>query len=95
MQQHWRAVLPEDSIYELRYDDNVAQPEREAHRLLDHLENEWDPACLRFYDTQRAVATSSVAQVRKPMYTSSIARWKHSERYLQPLLQIINHDGST
>lgn len=94
LMQHWRTVLPAHSIYDLRYENHVAEPEREARRLLDHLGIAWDPACLRFYDTERAVATSSVAQVRRPMYTSSIARWKHFERYLQPLLQIINHDGS-
>ena len=93
LMQHGRAVLPDDSIYELRYEDNVAQPERAAQRLLDHLGIEWDPACLRIYDTEREVATSSVAQVRTPTYTSYIARWKHFERYLQPMLQIINHDG--
>ena len=68
---------------------DVADAEREARRLLDHLDLAWDPACLRFYETARAVRTASVAQVRKPIYASSVARWKHFEENLGVLLELV------
>jgi hypothetical protein len=88
--EHWASVLPPGRILDVRYEDNVADPEREARRMLDHLELAWDSACLRFYETERAVSTASVAQVRKPMYSSSVARWQRFEKHLGPLLEILH-----
>ena len=47
---------------------------------------EWDEACLNFHQNKRAVRTASITQVRKPIYQSSIAKWKRYEEYLGPLL---------
>jgi tetratricopeptide (TPR) repeat protein len=88
--EHWASVLPPGRILDVRYEDNVADPEGEARRVLDHLELAWDSACLRFYETKRAVSTASVAQVRKPMYSTSVARWKRFEKHLRPLLEILH-----
>jgi hypothetical protein len=88
--EHWESVLPPRRILNARYEDNVADPEREARRMLDHIGLDWDPACLRFYETKRAVSTASVAQVRKPMYSNSVARWKRFEKHLSPLLKTIH-----
>jgi Flp pilus assembly protein TadD len=87
--EHWASVLPPGRILDVRYEDNVADPEREARRMLDHLGLAWDSACLRFYETERTVSTASVTQVRKPMYSNSVARWKRFEKHLAPLLDII------
>jgi tetratricopeptide (TPR) repeat protein len=87
---HWRSVLPEGRILDVRYEDNVADPEREARRLLEYLGLPWDPACLNFHENKRAVLTPSAVQVRKPIYSSSVARWKHYETHLGPLLGIIH-----
>jgi tetratricopeptide (TPR) repeat protein len=95
LMQHWHQVLPTGRILDLHYEDNVANPEAEAKRLLDFLGLPWDPACLKFYETRRAVNTASVSQVRKPIYDSSIARWKHFRPYLRPLQEIIDQDGLT
>jgi hypothetical protein len=89
LMQHWHDVLPSGQILDVRYEDNVADPEREARRMLDFLGLPWNPACLRFHETQRTVKTASVAQVRKPIYSSSVARWKHFDKHLEPLLEII------
>ena len=40
---------------------------------------EWDPACLEFHKTRRPVRTASAAQVRQPIYSSSVGRWKNYE----------------
>jgi hypothetical protein len=52
---------------------------------LDHCGLPFDPACLAFHQTQRAVRTASAEQVRQPIYTSSIGYWRHFEAHLEPL----------
>jgi hypothetical protein len=76
----------------VRYEDNVADPEREARRMLEYLGLPWDAACLNFHEAGRTVQTASVTQVRQPIYSSSINRWKHFEKHLGVLLGTI-HQG--
>ena len=73
---HWRAVLPADRFLELRYEDLVADQEGQTRRLLAFCGLDWDPACLDFQNNAAGVSTASSAQVRQPMFTSSIGRWK-------------------
>ncbi len=84
---HWRAVLPEGVMLELSYEELVADTEGEARRLLAHCGMEWDARCLEFYRTERAVTTASAAQVRKPIYRTSMRRWRPDLRVLRPLLE--------
>ena len=93
LMKHWHNVLPPGRILDVRYEDIVANPEHEARRMLDYLELPWNPACLSFHENKRTVQTASVAQVRKPIYSSSVARWEHYEKHLGPLLEIV-HDKS-
>ncbi len=94
LMKHWHNVLPAGRILDVRYEDNIADPERVARRMLDYLGMPWDPSCLKFYDSERAVRTASVAQVRKPIYASSVARWKPYEKYLGPLFETIHPSSS-
>ncbi len=87
--RHWHGVLPAGWILDSRYEDMVAEPEREARRMLEYLGLPWDAACLGFHEHKRAVHTASVAQVRKPIYSGSVARWKRYEDHLAPLLGIL------
>jgi tetratricopeptide (TPR) repeat protein len=89
LMRHWHAVLPQGSILDLRYEDMVADTEAQARRVLDFVGLPWDPACLEFHRNRRQVKTASVAQVRKPIYTSSVARWRHFARHLKPLWEIV------
>ena len=82
---HWRNVLPRPFM-EIQYEDLVRNLERESRRLIDFLGLDWDPACLEFHRTERAVATASVWQVRQELYNRSIGRWRNYERHLGPLL---------
>src|SRR5262249_21936313 len=61
---HWRRVLPVP-IHELGYEAMVTEPENSARRLVQWCGLDWDPACLEFHTTRRAVRTTSVAQVRQ------------------------------
>ncbi len=82
--EHWRKVLPVP-VLEVDYEQTVSDLEGVARRLLDWCGLEWEPACLEFHQTQRSVRTASVIQVRQPIYTRSVARWKHYEQDLNTL----------
>ena len=83
---HWRAVLPPSAFIEVDYEAMVDDVEAETRRLLDWLELPWDPNCLEFYRTDRAVRTASVNQVRRPIYKSAKGRWRKHAANLGPLL---------
>ena len=90
LMRHWHSVLPPGRILDVRYEDNIADPEREARRMLDYLGLPWNPACLKSHENKRPIRTASVTQVRKPIYSSSVARWKRFEKHLSLLLEIIH-----
>lgn len=86
---HWRRMLAEGKIIDVRYETLVQNPEDEVRRLLDAVNLDWDPHCLNFHKTHRKVRTASKYQVRQPLYTTSIGRWKHFEHHLGPLLDAL------
>lgn len=86
LMKHWREEFPE-AMLEVRYEDNVADVEGQARKIIDYLGMEWNDNCLNFYNTDRPVKTASVTQVRKPIYTTSTNRWRKYEKYLGPLLE--------
>jgi hypothetical protein len=81
---HWRQVLPVP-VLEVDYEETVADLEGVARRLVAWCGLEWEPACLAFYEGKGPVRTASVAQVRQPIYTGSVARWKNYEQSLGAL----------
>jgi Putative Zn-dependent protease, contains TPR repeats len=89
LMQHWRQILPPDCFYEIRYEALVGDLEGKTRRLLEFCGLSWDPACLRFYQADRAVRTLSEFQVRKPVYSSAIGRWRPYAPWLGELLQIL------
>jgi len=92
--EHWRRVLPVP-LLEVNYEQLVANPEETNQHLLEFVGLEWDPACLNFHKTDRLVSTTSAAQVRQPIYKSSVGRWKHYEAALQPLLDRLSNPAHT
>jgi tetratricopeptide (TPR) repeat protein len=84
LMDHWQRVLPV-AVLEVDYEETVADLEGVARRLVDWVGLEWEPACLAFHETRRPVRTASVTQVRQPLYTRSVARWKHYEDDLRPI----------
>jgi hypothetical protein len=73
-------------MLDVRYEDLVANPEGQARRIVDHCGLSWEPRCLDFHQTERVVRTASAVQVRKPIFTSSIGRWRAYQPFLGPLL---------
>jgi hypothetical protein len=93
--QHWRDVLPKGVMYELDYEMLVADQEGETRRLLDYCGLTWSDACLQFDKAKNVVRTSSMAQVRRGIYTDAMAAWKRYEKHLQPLIDILGPAYST
>jgi tetratricopeptide (TPR) repeat protein len=90
---HWRRVLPVPML-EVTYEHVVADLETEARRLVAACGLEWEPACLAFHETRRAVHTASFSQVRQPIYSSSVGRWRHYAEALAPLFAQLEADAS-
>jgi tetratricopeptide (TPR) repeat protein len=90
LMEHWEKVLPEGFMTTVQYEDVVANTEKEAKRLIDFLGLPWDPKCVDFHKSDRPVKTASVAQVRKPIYKTSVQRWKKYGPGLQPLVDAID-----
>jgi Sulfotransferase family len=89
---HWRAVLPPGVMIEIQYEEVVDDLEKQARQIIAHCGLDWDDACLAFHKTRRPVRTSSVAQVRQPIYQSSVGRWRPYREQLRPLLEEMGID---
>ncbi len=88
LMRHWEEVLPLQ-IFTLQYEDLVGNTEATMRDLLSYCGLDWEPACLRFHETQRGIRTPSRWQVRQPIYRNSVARWRHYEEHLGPLKQAL------
>jgi sulfotransferase family protein len=88
---HWHRVLPPGRILDVRYEDVVDDLEGQVRRIVTHCGLDWDPRCLTFYQTKRAVRTASATQVRQPIYNSAVGRWAMHKETLGPLLAELKH----
>ena len=89
---HWRRVLPSGVMLEVQYEQLITELETEARRMVAHCGLSWNEACLSFQATQRPVRTASAVQVRQPIYSSSIGRWRPYARQLGPLIEALGID---
>lgn len=88
LMEHWRAVLPLPMLT-MDYERVVSSTEGAVRELLEFCEVEWEPGCMEFHQTARGVRTPSRWQVRQPIYSRSVGRWRHYERHLEPLIDIL------
>jgi len=89
---HWKAVFP-DRFFELDYEAVVASPESTVRELSSFLGVDFEPACLEFYNSKSAVSTASAMQVREPLYSSAVNRWKHFGDHLAPVFETLSGKG--
>jgi tetratricopeptide (TPR) repeat protein len=89
LMQHWRNVLPADTFLDIQYEDIVANPEAQARRLIDFCNLDWNDACIDFHKNERSIHTASLAQVRQPIYKSSVERWRSYQQFLDPLFNAL------
>jgi tetratricopeptide (TPR) repeat protein len=90
--RRWREALPA-SYTEVRYEDVVADTEREARRLVTFCGLDWNPACLEFERNAAPVATASSVQVRQPIYRTALERWRKYETEIEPLRRLLADAG--
>ena len=81
---HWRQVLP-GRIYDIHYEALVSNPQTEIEKLLDHCNLEWEDACMEHNKSTHITTTASYDQVRQPINTKSVERWKRYGKSLTPL----------
>ena len=92
LMEHWRTTIPE-SFIDLDYEQLVDDQQAGTRRLLDYCGLEWQDACLEFHRNASPAATASAVQVRRPLYRTSLGRWRHYERQLAPLRKILTDHG--
>jgi tetratricopeptide (TPR) repeat protein len=81
------------SILEIVYEDLVSDLDRNVRRIIDFLGLDWEPECLRFHESDRQVRTPSSWQVRQPINSKSVGRWKRFEGHLGPLFEALAGKG--
>jgi hypothetical protein len=90
--RHWDEVMP-GLIHHVEYEKLVADQLGETRKLLEFCGLEWQQACLDFHHNASATTTASAAQIRRPMYDSSVAQWRHYTTQLQPLHDLLTAAG--
>jgi len=83
--QHWRAVLPPHVLMEINYEDIVRDQEAASRAILGFLGLPWEDEVMRFHESKAPSATASAVQVRRPIYASSVGKWRHHAERLAPL----------
>lgn len=85
---YWHEMLP-GAIFDLRYEDLVANPQATVRSLLSFCGLPWQQDCLDFYKTRRSVRSSSAAQIRQPLHTGAVGFWQHYKEQLHELTELI------
>jgi tetratricopeptide (TPR) repeat protein len=91
---HFDTVLP-GRVLHLNYERLIEDTETEVRRLLAHCGLPFEPGCLTFHETARAVATASSEQVRRPIYREALDQWRHYEPWLEPLKRALSPSSRT
>jgi tetratricopeptide (TPR) repeat protein len=89
LMKHWRSVL-NIQLLDVDYERLISNQEEVTRELLEFCNMDWDPNCLKFHETGRIVNTPSYDQVRRPIYKSSIGRWKNYSSHLDSLKDILD-----
>jgi tetratricopeptide (TPR) repeat protein len=92
LMDHWRRVLP-GAIYDLAYEDLVADQRGETRKLLEFCGLEWQESCVQFHLNAAAATTASATQVRQPLYRAAVSQWRHYASHLTELRDILQAAG--
>lgn len=88
LMNYWEQTL-DLPILKVDYEQVIGDLEGQARKLLNFLDLPWDDRCLQFHRNKRQVITASRWQVRRPIYNSSVGRWRHYEPWLGPLREAL------
>jgi hypothetical protein len=85
----WHNIFP-DGIYNLSYENLTQNQELETKKLIKFCDLNWEKDCLSPHKNKNKISTASLAQARKPIYKTSINKWKNYSKYLENLNKIIS-----
>jgi tetratricopeptide (TPR) repeat protein len=83
---HWRRIFG-DRILVVQHETVVSRLEPSVRELLDFCGLDFEQHCLDFHHGERAVFTTSAAQVRQPLNADGVGRWRRYERHLEGFAQ--------
>lgn len=90
--EHWEKSFGKE-VYSVNYEDLVVNFEEEVNSLLNYCELDFDKNCLDFYKNSGATSTQSSVQVRKPIYDSSVNKWKRFDKELVKVKEFYINNG--
>ena len=93
LMEHWRTVLPPESLFELDYEELVVDREPVIRSAVQFCGLPWDDACLRHEENAGSIATPSRWQARQPIYQSSSGRWRRYEPYLGAFAHLLDSES--
>ena len=76
-------------MLDVQYEELVFRPETVAREMVEFCGLDWDPSCLDTGRVRRPVGTASVWQVRQPINTGSVGKWRNYEKHLEPLIRAL------
>jgi hypothetical protein len=91
LMEHWDNVLP-GKVLNVQHEDVINDLEGQVHRMLDYLNLPFEEHCISFHENRRSVRTASSEQVRKPINTDGVGKWKSYAKDLQPLAHALGND---
>lgn len=91
LMDHFDRAAP-GMVHRVEYERMVSDTEVEVRRLLDYCHLPFEPACLNFWQNDRAVRTASSEQVRQPIFASGVGHWQHFAPHLQPLFAALGSE---
>ena len=77
------------NVFDLVYEELISDKSTKTKKLLEFCDLEWDENCLNFHKNKKAVSTASLAQVRQPLYSSSVLKWKNYSDDLNELKELL------
>ena len=89
---YWKNKFGKE-IYDIDYENLIKNPEKEIKNLVSFCGLDWNENYLKFYENKKTVSTASLAQVRSPLYKSSIKKWEKFSEELNELKKLINYSA--
>jgi len=90
--RHWKSCIGED-LFVVNYEDLVKSPEPVTRALLQHCGLAWESGILDFHNQRAPVTSASAVQVRRPLYISSVGRWRSYAAHLTTLRQLLEQQN--
>ena len=85
----WQKILGEKNLLNIQYESFTKDFENQVRKLLNFCDLDWSSRCVEFYKSKNSVSTASLAQVRQPIYKTSIASWENYSSYLEDLKKVL------